>query len=130
MAEVDDVVNRMERREKTFYEKQCRFKRPSALSRDATRMSSKSSANAQLRSCDGDSCVSGTEVSSLPVIPDESVSLHLTDLIEDYDYDMDEGESYTLYLIDNIIIKDDGTRLQCNPKLPIKNIYEQKWYIQ
>ncbi|XP_060066920.1 leucine-rich repeat-containing protein 74A-like [Ylistrum balloti] len=93
LADMDEVMYRMDTRERTFYEKQGRFRKPKGLNRETSKLSSKSLSIGNLRS--GDNCLNGDSVSNqdvppLPVIPDMSPTPTKKDYVEDYDYDANE----------------------------------------
>ncbi|XP_021361363.1 leucine-rich repeat-containing protein 74A-like isoform X2 [Mizuhopecten yessoensis] len=95
LADMDDLMYRMDTRERTFYERQSRFRKPKGLNRELSRLSSKSLSTGNLSSRSGESCFNGDSVSSvevppLPVIPDMSPTPTKKEYVEDYDYDANE----------------------------------------
>ncbi|XP_033743105.1 leucine-rich repeat-containing protein 74A-like isoform X1 [Pecten maximus] len=92
LADMDEVMYRMDTRERTFYERQSRFRKPKGLNREISKISSKSLSIGNLRSGDnvlnGDA-VSNLDVSPLPVIHDMSPTLRKENS-EDYDFDANE----------------------------------------
>ncbi|XP_069130021.1 leucine-rich repeat-containing protein 74A-like isoform X2 [Argopecten irradians] len=88
---MDEVMYRMDTRERTFYERQGRFRKPKGLTRENSKISSRSLSIANLRN--GDNYINGDTVSNLdtplPVIQDMSPTPS-KGISEDYDYDANE----------------------------------------